>query len=240
MADPFLAAIENLSHFHREHEKFYAQAPRDQAVVLQRHGRTLGALADRWSGVAAAPLDALNPYEGSEDLNADVALQLDGVLFMEGEGEPAEITRIKRDVRAMGDDALETGSWLASAMEGTWGAAVALLGYPQLADLLGDRHRIIANDWQAASMSSMAGRLLHRAIDVVDVIEFTPAAVRADLEGSRANSRYLHSAVELIDRAADLMSDSAGLVHDNERRWRLFRERVVTLTQAVVEPPAPG
>jgi hypothetical protein len=74
----------------------------------------------------------------------------------------------------MGDDAIETGTWLASAMEGTWEVAAALLDYPALADLLGDRHRIIANDWQAASMSSLAGRLLHRAVDVLDKIELTP------------------------------------------------------------------
>ena len=27
----------------------------------------------------------------------------------------------------------------------------------------------------------------------------------------------------MIDHAADLLSEFAGLVHDNERRWRVFR-----------------
>ena len=110
MADPLLDAIENLSHFHREHEKFYAQQPRQQAVNLQRHSRTLCALADRWSTVTVEALDALNPYEGSPDLNSTDATQLDGVLFMEGEGEPVEMTRIKRDLRTIGDDSIETGT----------------------------------------------------------------------------------------------------------------------------------
>ena len=88
--------------------------------MVQRHARTLSALADRWSAVTAQPIEALNPYEGSPDLNDGVALQLDGVLFMEGEGEPTEVTRIKRDLRTMGDDSIETGSWLAAAMESTW------------------------------------------------------------------------------------------------------------------------
>ena len=232
MADPFLDAIENLSRFHRDHERFYAQAPREQAVVVQRHARTLSALADRWSAVTAQPIEALNPYEGSPDLNDGVALQLDGVLFMEGEGEPTEVTRIKRDLRTMGDDSIETGSWLAAAMESTWSAAIALTDYPELADLLGDRHRIIANDWQAASMSSLAGRLLHRSVDVLDRVDLTPTALRDDLVGPRSSARFLHSAVELMDRAADLLSDSAGLVHDNDRRWRLFRARVTSLMQA--------
>ena len=38
-ASPLLTAIMNLSKFHREHEKYYASAPREQAVVLQRHAR---------------------------------------------------------------------------------------------------------------------------------------------------------------------------------------------------------
>ena len=158
-------------------------------------------------------------------------MALDGILFMEGEGEPVEVARIKRDLRTMGDDAIETGSWLTAAMERTWEAASALLGYQDLADLLGDRHRIIANDWQAASMSSLAGRLLRRAVDVLDAVDFTPAAVRADVGDTRADARYLYSTVELIDHAADLLSDSAGLVHDNERRWRLFHARVTTITE---------
>jgi hypothetical protein len=231
MSDPLLAAIENLSRFHRDHERFYAQEPRAQAVTLQRHARALGALADQWSALVPAPIDALNPYEGSEDLNADVAVQLDGVLFMEGEGEPAEITRMKRDLVAMSEASLATGSWLATAMEGSWEAAAALLAYEGLADLLGERHRIIANDWQAAAMSALAGRLLARAVDVLGTVDFSPAALRADLDGPRTAPRYLYSATELLDRSADLLSDSAGLVHDNERRWRLFHVRVLEIIQ---------
>jgi hypothetical protein len=46
MVDPLLAAIENLSRFHRDHEQFYAQEPRATAVTLQRHARALAAPAD--------------------------------------------------------------------------------------------------------------------------------------------------------------------------------------------------
>lgn len=71
----------------------------------------------------------------------------------------------------------------------------------------------------------------------LDHVELTPAALRAELEGPRTTPRYLYSSVELIDHAADLLSDSAGLVHDNERRWRLFHRRVADLiADAVTEP----
>jgi hypothetical protein len=231
-----LRAITNLAAFHREHEKFYAAAPREQAVSLQRHTRALQALADRWSSAEPSERTPFSPYEGAEDLNAAAALQLDGVLFMEGEGEPAEISRLKRDVRNVARDLADIGDWLSTAMQASWDMAAALVPVPALADLLGERHRIIANDWQAAGMSALAGRILVRAADVLDHVDFSPAVIRADLSGSRVTPRLLYSAAELIAHAADLLSDSAGLVHDNERRWRVFRARVREIVERL--PPA--
>jgi hypothetical protein len=229
MTDPLLDAILNLSKFHRDHEKFYAQEPRLHAVTLQRHARALHALADRWSTVEPRAQPSINPFEGSNDLNDPAALQLDGILFMEGQGEPAEITRLTRDLRTLAGDQTTTGEWLAEAMTSTWDAAQALVAFPELADQLGERHRIIANDWQAAEMSRLAGRLLDRAADLLDAVDFTPQALRDDLAGPRQVPGYLFAAAELIDRAADVLSDSAGLVHDNARRWRVFRARVASL-----------
>ena len=71
--------------------------------------------------------------------------------------------------------------------------------------------------------------LLDRAADILEAVEFTPAALRADLTQGGASAGRLYSAAELISHAADLCSDSAGLVHDNERRWRTFRQHVSSL-----------
>jgi hypothetical protein len=223
---PLLRAVMNLSRFHREHEKFYASAPRELAVRLQRHARTLQALADRWSAVEPSSGPALSPFAGAEDLNDPAALQLDGVLFMEGEGEPAEMTALIRDLRSTAADFAATGEWLASAMQASWDVAAALVDIDELADVLGERHRIIANDWQAAGMNELTSRVLRRAADMLDRVDFTPAALRADLAGRRVSASLLYSAAEMISHAADLCSDSAGLVHDNERRWRTFRAEV--------------
>ena len=251
MADPptLLDAVTNLSRFHRDHEKYYASAPREQAVALQRHSRVLLALADRWATVIPEAREVLSPFEGAEDLNDVAALQFGGVLFMEGEGKPVEIERLvedgavrraaKRDLRVMADDLGATGEGLASAMEASWAVAIALADTPELADLLGERHRIIANDWQAAGMSSLAARLLVRAADLLDRVDFAPTAVRADLAGPTTAPKLLWSAAELVDHAADLLSDSAGLVHDNERRWRVFRARVVEVTARPDGAPSP-
>ena len=239
MADPAgpehartsLEAILNLSRFHREHEKYYARAPLAQAVELRRASLSLTTLADRWSEVAPADDRPAPPFAGCEDLNEPAAIQADGVLFMEGEGEPVELSRLKRDLLALSDDYAETGAWLAQAMEASWEAAAGLR-HPGLADLLGERHRIIANDWQAAGLSALVARLVRRAVEVLAPLDLSPTAVRADLGGSRTLPGYLHSASELLDRAADLAAESAVLVHDNERRWRVFRERVARIAAA--------
>jgi hypothetical protein len=225
-AIPLLDTVLNLSKYHRDHEKFYSSAPREQAVVLQRHARTLQALADRWSTVAPADRAVLSPYEAAEDLNAPDAIQLDGVLFLEGEGRPAELSHLIRDLRTLADDALATGEWLGTAMQASWEMAGALIAIDGLADVLGERHRIIANDWQAAYLSTLAGRILRRAAEMLDRIDFTPAALRADLAGERVSAKRLYSIAELIGHAADLSSASAGVEQDSERRWRAFRARV--------------
>ena len=232
---PLLDTVLNLSRFHRDHEKFYSSAPREQAVVLQRHARTLQALADRWSTVAPADRPVLSPYEAAEDLNAPDAIQLDGVLFLEGEGRPAEIGHLIRDLRTFADDALATGEWLGTAMQASWEMAGALAAIDGLADVLGERHRIIANDWQAANLSTLAGRILLRAAEMLDRIDFTPATLRADLAGERVVPKRLYSIAELIGHAADLSSASAGIEQDSERRWRVFRARVQDVVQG--EPP---
>lgn len=239
ITDSLLETILNLSRFHREHEKFYASAPRERGVILQRHARTLHALADRWSSAAPSTATPLSPYACADDLNDPVALQLEGVLFMEGEGKPAELASLIRSLRTTAEDYAGTGDWLAHAMQASWDIAAALVDIPGLEDLLGDRHRIIANDWLAANTSALIAKQLARAADILDNVDYTPAALRADLAGPRRSASLLHSAAEIINRAADLCSDSAGLVNDNERRWRVFRERVAAIVESSGSADAP-
>jgi hypothetical protein len=203
-----LHTVENLADFHREHEKFYAAAPREQAVVLQRHASTLHEVADR------------------------AAAELDGVLFLEGQGAPAGLAALRCEVRTLGEESVATGDWMAKAMASSWTAAGAILEISALDDLLGERHRIIANDWQAAGVTVVVGRLLERAADVLDRVD-------AEATAAARTPRLLRSAAELIARAADLLGESAGLVQDNERRWRLFHERVAALLAAQPTPPPP-
>ena len=223
---PLLEAILNLSRFHKEHERFYSTSPLETAVRLQRHARALQALADRWTAADPESPSALSPYEGAEDLNSEAAVALDGVLFLEGEGRPAEITGMIGELRADADGFAGIGAWLDKAMQSSWNMAAALLDIDGLADVMGERHRIISNDWMAAHMQALIAELLVRAAQMLERLDLTPAALRADLAAARVAPRRLYSAAEVISRAADLCCESAGLVHDNERRWRVFRDRV--------------
>jgi hypothetical protein len=221
-----LEAIANLSHFHREHELFYAQAPLRIALDLQANSRALKALADRWTEVDPHDRPSLAPFTGAEDLNAPGLIAESGILFMESEGEPTEITKLKDDLESFAESGEQGGEWLARAMEKDWEIAGSLVRFPQLVDLLGERHRIIAHDMQSAFMQSLAARELRRALDLLGQVDFSPRALRENLAGARTSPVYLYTACELIDHAADLCSQSATLTHENERRWRVFSERV--------------
>jgi hypothetical protein len=233
-SDGLLAAVKNLSRYHREHEKYYSEAPLTDAISLQRTARTLIALAERWTSAEPAAQPAPSPFAGAPDLNDDRAIETSGVLFMEGEGEPAEITRIKSELETIAASSQQSGAWLAAAMEASWGMAEALLAYPQLADLLAERHRIIGNNWQNASTAQLVARYLRRAVAVMECIDFSPSALRKDLAGARSAPGYLYAAAELINHAADLAAASSVLTHENERRWRIFHERVEEITRPAV------
>ena len=231
-SDGLLAVVKNLSHYHREHEKYYSEAPLTDALSLQRTARPLIALAERWTAAEPSAEPVPSPYAGAPDLNDDRAIETSGVLFMEGESEPAEIRRIKSELETIAASSDQTGSWLAAAMEASWAMAEALLAYPQLADLLGERHRIIGNNWQNACTAQLIARYLRRAVTVMERIDFSPAALRKDLAGARSAAGYVYAAAELINHAADLSAASSVLTHEDERRWRTFGERVEQITRS--------
>jgi hypothetical protein len=70
---------------------------------------------------------------------------------------------------------------LANAMRAAWNMAAALIPIDELADMLGERHRIVANDWQAATMSLVTSHLLGRAADILDAVDSatSPASTRS-------------------------------------------------------------
>jgi hypothetical protein len=224
--NPLLEIAANLARSHQEHERYYSEAPLHDAIRLQRTSRALKALAERWSDSVPLEHPFPVPFAGASDLNDDRAIETAGILFMESGDVPAELESMKAELRTFAEGSISTGEWLRSAMEAGWGMAKSLLDFPELADLLAERHRIITTDWQTATMAIVSGRTVERAVDILDRIDFTTAAIREDLAGDRLDSRLLFSACELLDHAADLAANSAAMVHENDRRWRVFHDRL--------------
>jgi len=227
----FYDAILNLSKYHREHEKYYAWEPLEKSIKLQKASIAMKTLADRWINQQVDMSKKANPYMGCEDLNETASIQHNGILFMEGEGEPPEIKRIKKDLMCLSKDFFETGEWLSTAMESSWQVANKLVKNPQLSDVLGERHRIIINDWEAANLSILISKLIDRSLDIFNVIDFSPDALRKNLAGQHSVPDYLYAASEFLDHAADMASKSSMLVHDNERRWRVFHKKIQKIKQ---------
>ena len=226
-----LDLIGNLAEFHREHEKFYSAAPLRDAVELEASSRVLKALASRWSEVEPQEESLPSPFAGAEDLNPPGLTAESGVLFMEGEGEPTEISRIKREIEQLACGVEEHRGLAGEGNGAVMAGRRRARRLPGPCRSTGERHQIIVNDWQAASLQKMIGRVLRRSLDLLSRLDFAPAAIRADLSGPRDTVPYLLSASELIDRAADLLAQSATLVHENERRWRTFAARVEEITR---------
>jgi hypothetical protein len=226
-----LAILENLARSHREHERYYAEAPLHDAIMLQRASRALKALAERWGESEPLEHPLAVPFAGAPDLNDDRAIETLGILFMENGSAPAEIERLKAELRAFAEGSSSIGQWLSATMDASWETAKSLLAFSELADLLAERHRIITTDWQTATLANVVGHTVDRAVDILDLIDFRPEAIRTDLAGERTNSQLLFSACELLDHAADLAAHSSTLTHENDRRWRLFHDRVRSLIE---------
>jgi hypothetical protein len=59
-------------------------------------------------------------------------------------------------------------------------------------------------------MNGLIGLMLARAAEMLDHIDFDPAALRSDLAGARIAPQRVYSAAEVTARTADLCSESAG------------------------------
>lgn len=143
-------------------------------------------------------------------------LQIQGLRATTAGGHLA----VQRAVRA------QVGTWLAAAMEGFLAKAQALLSYPEMADLIAERHKIIAGNWQNAATAQLIARCLRRSVPILEQVDFSPAALREDLGGPRTAPAYLYSAAELIGHAADLSAGASVVTRQNERRSRVVQQRV--------------
>jgi hypothetical protein len=221
-----IADLLQIARHHRDHERYYAMEGLEQAAAIRRDAGALRALADRWlagqapDGGDARYDDPQLKAAGCEDLNDPAALATAGILFMEGEGEPAEIAALKVKLAAERDRCLGTGSWLEDKMQAAWQREAALLT-AEHADAAYARHMTLMRTTLTASKLVVAGRLLGAAHAALAPRDHRPAGVRADLHGA---GRLLRATAWLMDAAAGLIAEQAADLGASDPAWTSYIE----------------
>jgi hypothetical protein len=217
--------LRNIASFHREHERYYTAEGVATAADLFREANRLRIVADVWmrpSGAGTAVESAPPGYEaaGCVDLNEPLTVAAIGVLFMEGEAEPAELRMIQAKMRAFAIGWAGAGKWVADKMRAAWLREQALFT-PALIELARPRYNTIANNWRGAGAISLAGRLLGLAGERLSRIDFRPVAVRADRAGA---GRKLRDTAGLLALAGQLRARGAAELAENDRDWTEYLE----------------
>jgi hypothetical protein len=226
MPDSTIADLLQIARHHREHERYYAMAGLEQAAGLRRDAGALRALADRWlngeasDGTEARYDEPQLKAAGCDDLNDPAAVATAGILFMEGEGEPAEISSLKVKLAAQRDRCLNSGRWLGEKMEAAWQREAVLLT-ADYADAAYARHMALTRTTLTASKLVIAGRLIGAAHAALAPHDHGPAEVRADPRGA---GRLLRATAWLIDAAAGLIAEQAADLGASDPAWTTYIE----------------
>ena len=218
--------LANIATYHREHERFYTQNQLALAADLSREANRLKVVADVWLKPASAPkpsVDFNDPrYQaaGCDDLNALSAIAGIGVLFMEGQGEPAEIRGLKAKLRGQAMAMQGAGQWLSEKMDAAWDRE-AVVFTPDLIDAAWARYATIVTNWRGSRDMVLTGKLMQLAVECLDKIDFTPAAIRAD----RATAgKFLRTAGWILDEAARVLARSGAHLGENDLHWTEYLE----------------
>lgn len=222
---PDLEVLRNIATYHREHERFYSLDITESACDLYREANKLRIVAAVWLrpqvGGASSGVDySLPQYQaaGCEDLNALDAIAAIGVLFMEGESEPAEIRRLKARMQALAGTWSHVGQWLSSKMDSAWAREQAVYT-PALIDVAQARFNTIVTNWRGSRETLLCGRLVGLAVAGLQAIDFQPAAVRRDRV---AAGRRLLEVAWLLSLAAQIKARSAADLAGNDRNWTAY------------------
>ena len=225
-----LDAMDNIAAYHREHERYYTVHTLEHAADLAREANKLKVLVDVWLAHSppashASRTDFSDPAlraVGCTDLNALPAIASIGILFMEGQGEPAEIGALKAKLASLGAGMAQSGKWLAAMMVAAWSRESALLSEEFSAAAL-PRYRTIATNWVTAQEMVLVSRLLSLANAWLGKVDFSPASLRAN---RKDHSQRLEAAARIMDVAMRLQAKSAVDLSGNDECWSEYRKRI--------------
>jgi hypothetical protein len=228
-----LDAMDNIATYHREHERYYTVDALEHAAGLAREANKLKVLVDVWLAASlpasrAAGTDFSDPAfraVGCADLNALAAIASIGILFMEGQGEPAEIGALKAKLVSLGTGMAQSGKWLADMMVAAWSRESTLLSEEFSAAAL-PRYQTIATNWVGAQEMALVGRLLSLANAWLGKVDFSPASLRAN---RKEHSERLEVAARIMDAAMRLQAKSGVDLSRNDECWSEYRKQIKAL-----------
>jgi hypothetical protein len=243
MGAPDQTAIDdllNVARAHRQHERYYAMRGLEDAAALRRDANALKALAERWlepaNGVAGAIDDPRLHAAGCPDLNASAATANAGILFMEGEGEPFELTALKRKLSGVASEHAAVSTWLLDMTGRAWDREAVLLK-PATATAAYRRHMIITRTSLTAGKLAVAARLIGAAHTTLSEQDFRPPAIRADRLGA---ARLVRTAAWLLDAATAVLAEQASQLGYSDADWNTYIDELERFGENRAAPPDDG
>jgi len=221
---PDLQLLRNIATYHREHERYHACGKMQEAAELCLQSNRLKTLTNVWlervspAAYAADYADPRYQAAGCDDLNALDAIAGIGVLFMEGEREPGEITAIKARLLGQSQAWIGLGQWLAAKMEAAW-ERESVLYQPEWIDCATARYGTIVTNWRGSREMELSGRCLSLASKMLQAIDFRPGAVRAN---RAAAGESLRTACWVMDQASQITARSAADLQGNDIHWTRY------------------
>ncbi|HZE37357.1 MAG TPA: hypothetical protein VE172_00945 [Stackebrandtia sp.] len=214
-----LEDLREVARVHREHERYHSMLKLEQAAALRRDSNALKVLSDRVGRAENSTAPRVTaPAAGCADLTDLAAVATTGVLFMEGEDAPAELTAMRRRLDDTAGEYARLSSWLGHKMDGAW-KRLHLLLTPELADTAHARFQALGRTTAAADAYGLAARYLGAAVKTLDNQDLAPAGVRAD---PVAAATMLRTASWLIDTAAATVAEAAARLSLSDPDWTQF------------------
>jgi hypothetical protein len=233
-----IAGMLQIARYHREHERYHSLTGLENAAALRRDANALKVLADTWLRAAERPrreidysADAFRAA-GCEDLSDPSAVATTGILFMEGEGEPRELTQLKGKLWAISETMARVSGWLAEKMEAGWEREMHLLT-PELADSARPRFMALTRTTMSGVRFGVAARLMSATLEALNAVEFRPEALRKDLRGS---AMLVRTAGWLLDEAAAVLAEQAADLTRSDPDWTDYIAALEGLAGGSQEP----
>jgi hypothetical protein len=244
-ADVPLEGLVAVARWHREHERFHSMSGLQDAADLRRRSNVLKLLARRWldedrhddagDEVAFPTTDPLFRAAGCEDLNDAGSVATIGVLFMEGEAEPAELTQMKLELAGMAAGLDHWSTWLAEKMAPAWERESVLLS-STLTAAAQPRYATLARATRTGAALGLVARLLHAAVAAIAAQPLTPADVRGDRAGA---AQRLLAASWLLDEASSTLAEASADLSRSDPDWTAYLDILEAVDALDVAPSPP-